>query len=316
MKIYFIKENNYIYISINWNVDYNYKISEDNINSFMDYIYVFSIKELEDTMNIRFWNDNFVTHEDIFNYINKNFLTSNESDFIDDKFLQYDYANEVIPKIVYDDKKQIIHKKALIEGVKFFFKNTSFISNEVLFTGWTSLLIKDNLSWQDYIRFSLDLDFSFYHNTVDQGILLWEIENTADFIITFLTENGCFVNENANWKDITFEFPWYWIASIKLDWMPNFNSKYEYVNLDWVTIPKASDEDIVANKLKRLNERDIDDIIYLSNKINIDMLINALKEKSNYDHWNEYAFYPKIKSLWLKHSNIELINYLINVFQK
>ena len=182
-----------------------------------------------------------------------------------------------------------VHEKVLREGLFIFAallqkKEYKGLSDAIFFTWWTSLLFK----YQDFYRFSVDLDFSVDYKARVEGKKCSLLFDALKFWIEeYLRQAWEMVFESDNSREIYFvgEKGTRWI---KIDWMYDLTLKSEDLIIDDITIQKASDYDIVLNKLMRLNKTDISDIQYIlkQSTITTKEILKGLEKKWKHVHGN------------------------------
>lgn len=200
---------------------------------------------------------------------------------------------------VYDSTHEFLLKKWIIsfnDLINWEFKE---IKTCIFFTWWTSLLFKYK---NDFYRFSTDLDFSVNISckTYDRKFysLLTKLKETIELTAK---ENDIMTFETDSWRELKFVWE-NWIWSIKLDWMYDYTTSSEIIEIDWYKINKASDLDILSNKTLRLNKTDIQDIKYLMKRWNYktQQIKDVLLEKWKNINWNPYYYFDRSKPLWTK----------------
>lgn len=169
------------------------------------------------------------------------------------------------------------------------------------FTWGTSLLLK----YEDFYRFSVDLDFSIHHQSKEyekQWYALFDEMKTQ--LEKHLRQQSVSVFESENSRELYFVGQ-QWTRGIKIDWMYDLTLETEILQIQDMSINKASDYDIILNKLMRLNPTDIKDIEFLWNKndINIENIISWLQQKWEKAHGNKYYLINKSKHLRQKNIN-------------
>lgn len=267
-----------------------------------------------DELNNRFSYIENLTHEMIFRYINKITLTNDALNLACNQDINFNYPfdDKWIVAFDYNSPKQLLHRRALEYWATFFFDyfERNYWFDNVLVSLWwgTALMLKYN----NFHRFSLDLDFSFENiHWSNQNLVKDTVIATWEAIVSFLINNWAQVKEGSNWSEIIFEVDWYWQAEIKIDWQKTNIYDVEKLSINWKNIIKSSDCDIVAWKMDRLSAKDLSDIDFLRNNIDLDKL-----DKTLYYKWyttNNYR--NKIIVKWKGNLNNDLIRYFFNIYK-
>jgi len=186
------------------------------------------------------------------------------------------------------------------------------LSKYIYFTGGTSLMLK----YSKFYRFSVDLDFSVDIEAKQYEDEFYELfANLKRDIEKHLRTNNNMVFESENSREIYF-LGENWTRWIKIDWMYDQTTVWENIKINNNIIQKASDLDIIANKLMRLNKTDIEDIKFLLSKNNIwpSHILDCLSHKSAKLHWDKSYLTNKAKHL--RRQNVKNLSFLENLIWK
>lgn len=189
--------------------------------------------------------------------------------------------------------KDIIHLNILSNWLKILYNllNNQYkiVKPYVFFSGWTSLMFK----YRKFPRFSKDLDFAISINWKKYDKVFYQLFTSFKENL----EKYCQANDIpifssfSNWREFVFQGE-YWISSIKIDFMYDYILWYETC----CNLKKVSDLDIFVNKLQRLSKTDLKDLQFLQklNNFTTEQVINWIRKKWEYLHWNKYYLDTKI----------------------
>ena len=262
-------------------------------------------KKLKTLLNKYFW----YKQEEIIIDVESLFIDNSSKLNLEINFTVFEYFKDFFES--YDS----FHKSLLDKGMELFdlySKDSYFedVIDKIHFSGWTSLLYK----YKDFYRFSKDLDFQYFQDvSLDEEFKIRDLfSRIKTWLFNYLISFDWIMIEDETWihKEIYFIWNDKKRRNIKIDFMKFPGVAFEILNVNWLTINKLSDLDILCNKLFRLKEVDICDITFLIIKNNFSKkdIYDTIQKKSQEFYKEEFEFFTAKQQLWK--DNIQFLPFL------